>query len=218
MIDHFSASPSLQLRPRPQLPSEAAGLAGFYDTSDDHETLITRARDLQDNATPSGNAMAVTVLLKLAGYTNHARYLDIAHRSLAQMQSAMAQYPLGFGQWLQGLSYELSEPREIAIVGHPEAADTQGLLSVVRLGYRPFQVVALGSPHGQRPGRDDVQLAQARQLPSTADDPVVRSAVIPLLQDRGLVNGQAAAYVCRNLTCQAPVADPRALIKLLRNR
>jgi uncharacterized protein YyaL (SSP411 family) len=43
MIAHFSAS---------------AGT--FYDTSDDHEALITRPRDLQDNATPSGNAMAVT--------------------------------------------------------------------------------------------------------------------------------------------------------------
>jgi uncharacterized protein YyaL (SSP411 family) len=40
---------------------------GFYDTSDDHEALITRPRDLQDNATPSGNAMAVTALLKLGG-------------------------------------------------------------------------------------------------------------------------------------------------------
>jgi uncharacterized protein YyaL (SSP411 family) len=35
---------------------------GFYDTSDDHETLITRPRELQDNATPSGNAMAAAVL------------------------------------------------------------------------------------------------------------------------------------------------------------
>jgi uncharacterized protein YyaL (SSP411 family) len=39
---------------------------GFFDTSDDHEMLITRPRDLQDNATPSGNAMAVTVLLENA--------------------------------------------------------------------------------------------------------------------------------------------------------
>jgi len=73
---------------------------GFYDTSDDHETLITRPRDLQDNATPSGNAMAVTVLLKLAGFTNDMRYADVAHQALAQMQPMMAQHPLGFGQWL----------------------------------------------------------------------------------------------------------------------
>jgi uncharacterized protein YyaL (SSP411 family) len=57
----------------------------LYDTSDDHESLITRPRDLQDNATPSGNAMAVTALLKLAGFTNELRYIDIAHQALAQM-------------------------------------------------------------------------------------------------------------------------------------
>ncbi len=163
---------------------------GFYDTSDDHEALITRPRDLQDNATPSGNAMAATALLKLAGFTNHLRYVDIAHEALAQMQPMMAQSPLGFGQWLQALSYALSQPREIAVVGNPEAADTQTLLSVVRSGYQPFQVVALGEPSTHPPA-------------------------VPLLQDRGLVDGKAAVYLCRDFACQAPVTTPQALEQLL---
>jgi hypothetical protein len=50
----------------------------LYDTSDDHETLITRPRDLQDNATPSGNAMAVTALLTLTGLTNELGYRHFA--------------------------------------------------------------------------------------------------------------------------------------------
>ncbi|MEJ2737647.1 MAG: hypothetical protein P8189_29505 [Anaerolineae bacterium] len=108
---------------------------GFCDTSDDHESLITRPRDLQDNATQSGNAMAVTTLLKLAGFTNDLRTVDIAHQALA---------------------YALTQPREIAIVGDLVSADTQALLNIVRDGYRPFQVVALGSLHGQPLDRDDV--------------------------------------------------------------
>jgi uncharacterized protein YyaL (SSP411 family) len=55
---------------------------GFFDTSDDHEALITRPRDLQDNATPSGNAVAVTALLKLAGLSNENRYVDLIHKVL----------------------------------------------------------------------------------------------------------------------------------------
>ena len=159
---------------------------GFFDTSDDHETLITRPRDLQDNATPSGGAMATTVLLKLAGLTNELRYVDIAHEALAQMQPMMSQYPLGFGQWLQALAYALSKPREIAIVGDPDSADTRALLSVVRGGYRPFQVVALGAPQ-------------------------VQPSDVPLLRDRGLVEGRAAAYVCRDFTCQAPITEQEVL-------
>jgi uncharacterized protein YyaL (SSP411 family) len=170
----------------------------LYDTSDDHETLITRPRDLQDNATPSGNAMAVTTLLKLAGFTNDLRYVDLAHHTLAEMQPMLAQYPLGFGQWLQALAYAFSKPLEIAIVGDPEAADTQALLSVVRDEYRPFQVVALGSPDS-----------------GNAADRVTGIAAVPLLQDRGLVDGRAAAYVCRDFACQAPVMRPEALRHLL---
>jgi uncharacterized protein YyaL (SSP411 family) len=158
----------------------------LYDTSDDHETLITRPRDLQDNATPSGNAMAITALMKLAGLTNELRYVDIAEQALAQMQPMMARYPLGFGQWLQALAYALSKPREIAIVGDPESADTQALLRIARDGYRPFQVLAWGAPSA---------------LPSA----------VPLLQDRGLVDGRAAAYVCRDFACRAPITEPEGL-------
>ena len=165
----------------------SANLQGtLYDTSDDHETLITRPRDLQDNATPSANAIAVTALLKLAGFTNEVRYVDIAHEALAQMQGMMAQYPLGFGQWLQAPASGLSKPKEIAIVGDPDSADTQALLNVARNSYQPFQVVGLGAsgPEGAR---------------------------VPLLYDRGLVDGQSTAYVCRSFACQAPVTKPEGL-------
>ena len=54
---------------------------GFFDTRDNHEALITRPKDFQDNATPSGNAMAITVLLKLAALTGDARYREIGRAS-----------------------------------------------------------------------------------------------------------------------------------------
>ncbi len=77
-------------------------------------------------------------------------FISTSPKALAQMQTPsgegmMSQYPLGFGQWLQALFYALSQPREIAIVGDPDSADTQALLRITRDGYRPFQVVALES-------------------------------------------------------------------------
>ncbi len=102
----------------------------------------------------------------------------------------MSQYPLGLGRQRQALAYALSRPREIAFAGEPDAADTQALLQVVRGGYRPFQVVVLSTSHDE-------------------------AAQGPLSQDRGLVDGQATTYVCRDFTCQAPVTDPLALEQLL---
>jgi uncharacterized protein YyaL (SSP411 family) len=34
---------------------------------------------------------------------------------------------------------------------------------------------------------------------------------VPLLRDRPLVDGQAAAYVCRQFTCEAPVTTEETL-------
>ncbi|MDH7486401.1 MAG: thioredoxin domain-containing protein [Anaerolineae bacterium] len=169
MIEHFSATDG-----------------GFFDTSDDHETLILRPRELQDNAMPSGNSMAALVLLRLAGLAGEPRYVELAQRSLAAMQPMLARYPLGFGQWLTALDYALAHPREVAIVGHPQAADTQALLEVLRRGYRPHQIVALRAP-GAEP------------------------SAIPLLRDRRQIEGQATAYVCVDFTCRPPVTGPAAL-------
>ena len=115
---------------------------GFFDTSDDHEQLIHRPKDLQDNAVPSGNSMAASVLSRLSLLTGNGDYWQVAEQSTATMSKFMSQYPSGFGQWLNVASFMLSEPREIALVGSADAIAP--LLEVARDGYQPFQVVAAG--------------------------------------------------------------------------
>ncbi len=162
---------------------------GFYDTSDDHEQLVLRPKDLQDNATPSGNAMAATVLLKLALYTGEARYAETAAQAMRVVGPMLARYPTGFGQWLSALTFALGEAKEVALVGDPAQADTRALLDVVFGAYRPFKVVAL-----KRPGE---------------------ASPIPLLDGRELREGKATAAVCVNFACQLPVTEADALRKQL---
>ena len=68
---------------------------GFFDTAADAEQLVTRPKDLQDNALPSGNAMAVTVLLKLAALTGEGRYRDAAEGSLRLVRCLCRSVPVG---------------------------------------------------------------------------------------------------------------------------
>ncbi len=158
---------------------------GFFDTSDDHEALIARPKDLQDNAVPSGNAMAATVLLKLASFTGDDLYFKHGELMLGILQPALIQAPLGFAQWLNALDFALSNPREIAIAGDIRAGSTQFMIDVVRNGYRPNQVVAV--------------------------TPLERDSVIPLLANRPAINGEATAYVCVRFVCQRPTTDPAIL-------
>lgn len=78
---------------------------GFYDGSRDDQELIVRPRDLQDNAVPSGSAMATSALLRLGELTRCERYVSLAANALSPMQPSMARYPLAYGQWLQALCF-----------------------------------------------------------------------------------------------------------------
>jgi uncharacterized protein YyaL (SSP411 family) len=165
--------------------------AGFYDT-DGGEALITRPRDRQDGALPSGNSIAADVLLRLSAFTGEAEDERIAGDILAVTTSAMAQHPLALGHLLSVLSFYLSPPEEIAIVGDPASDDCRELLEVVYARYRPSKVVAVGLPP------DDGQ------------------AAVPLLTGRQMLAGRATAYVCQRFACQQPVATPRELAAQLR--
>ena len=117
---------------------------GFYDTSADHEALLHRPKQIQDNATPSANAMAARVLLLLNLYTGEGRYVDVAQAMIASLADVIGQYPSGFAHWLCNATLLLGEPQEIAIVGEAESEEVQALLAVVREQFRPNVVVAAG--------------------------------------------------------------------------
>lgn len=158
---------------------------GFFDTSADHEQLITRPKDLQDNAVPGGNGMAAGVLLRLAAYTADARYSSAAEQVLARVQASAARYPTAFAQTLQALDFYASAPAEVALVGPLQDAGMAELLAELSEPYRPHQVLALLQP--------------------------LAGSAIPLLHGRVQLGGQATAYVCRNFACQLPVTTRAAL-------
>ena len=116
---------------------------GFYDTSDDHETLIVRPRNLQDNVTPSGNAMMAKQLLQLAAYTGKTRYDQAARAILKLLTDAMAQYPQAFAESLNAADMLVAGIDEVAVVGHPDADDTQAILDTLRRPFRPNVITAL---------------------------------------------------------------------------
>ncbi len=163
-----------------------AAPVGFYDTADDHESLVVRPRNLQDNAVPSGNAVAAFLLLRLAALSARPDLADRARESLKEVQPLLARYPLAFGQWLIALDFALADPWEVAVVGDLEAADTRALLAVLS-GYRPHRVVAAGPP----------------------------GTPVPLLAGRPMLSGRATAYPCRGGVCREPITDPERLGLLL---
>ena len=158
---------------------------GFFDTGDDHERLVARPKDPQDNAVPSGGSMATHVLLRLAALTGDGGYRSAAEAAIRQMTAFGARYATGFANWLSAVDFSIAPVVEVAVVGDPAEEGTEALVAPLREGYRPNQVVAV------------------------APDPA--ASAIPLLHDRTRQEGRPTAYVCRNFACRLPVTDPAAL-------
>jgi hypothetical protein len=168
------------------------GRRAFYDTPADHEELVTRPRDVYDNATPSGNSVAVEVMLRLALLLDRNDYRERAGEVLEEMGGGMERIPSAFGRLLSALDFATSGTREIAIIGEPEAPDTKALIDTVYARYLPNKVVA---------GR--------------AEDDAESAGLIPLLAQRPARDNRATAYVCEGYACQAPTTDPEELARQL---
>jgi hypothetical protein len=160
---------------------------GWFDTADDQEALITRPKSPQDNALPSGGAMATVVLLKLAALTGEARYRGPAEVAAVEMAALAAAYPSGFAWWLVAADLAAHPIDEVAIVGLDDGT-TDSLVAAARDRFRPGVVVA-------------------RVLASGDQD----APVVPLLRDRPAIDDRPTAYVCRGFTCRAPTTDPAIL-------
>ncbi len=164
---------------------------GFFDTSDDHEALIARPRNMQDNATPAGSNLMAYNLIKLTAYVGKVVYEDAALGVLNQITAAMREYPSAFGTALSALNLLICRPIEVAIIGNQAESQTRELLNTVQKSYRPTVVMAL---------------AEADQG---------EEAIPTLLAHRTRRNGLPTVYVCQNFVCDAPVNTVEALEKLL---
>ncbi|MBT9538392.1 thioredoxin domain-containing protein [Thiobacillus sp.] len=118
---------------------------GFFFTSHDHETLITRPKPGYDNATPSGNGVAAFALQRLGHLLGEARYLDASARCLRLFQAQLSQQPIAFPTLLAVLDEALAPPRIILLRGPTAALGEWTATLTPQLGPRDLMLTL---PHG----------------------------------------------------------------------
>ena len=151
---------------------------GFFFTANNHEELLVRNKDFQDNATPSGNSVAADVLLKLAKITGEEKYERFAVTVLRLVSSQVRRFPNGFGRVLSTLEFHLSPVKEIVIFGEKGSE----LEREIWREFLPNKVVVLAETNEN-------------------------AKIIPLLENRKAIDGKSTAYVCEMRVCQKPVTN-----------
>ena len=165
---------------------------GFFDTALSHETPVARPRDLHDGATPSGNAVAADVLLRLGAMTGNEAWSERGSELLRAMARTMREHPLAAGRYLSATDFYLGPVKEVALTGELKSEQLQQLLDAVYDRFEPN--VVLGYVDAEHP-----ELTER----------------LPFLQERPARNGRATAYVCEHFACLPPVHEPEELLRQL---
>ncbi|MGG5260940.1 thioredoxin domain-containing protein [Phycicoccus avicenniae] len=157
-----------------------------HDTAHDAPPLYARPASRTDGAEPCGASALAGALLTSAALTGSARHRAAAEQALAACGSVAAAEPRFAGWTLAVAEAVLAGPLQVAVVG--DGPDAEALVEQVLASPSPGMVRVAGRPDA--PG-------------------------VPLLADRPLVGGAAAAYVCRGFVCDRPVTTPDDLREVL---
>jgi uncharacterized protein YyaL (SSP411 family) len=171
-----------------------ADLGGFFFTAADHEQLITRQKDLTDNAVPSGSALAATGLLRLGKLTGRGDLLAAAVGTLRAAASHMKQHAMATGQMLLALDFHLGPTPEVVITWDGSMDEAAEILAQLRRRYLPRKVVACRTNQADRQRSNALSGLFAGKQPQP---------------------GQMALFVCENFGCQKPILGKAAAITAL---
>ncbi len=159
---------------------------GFFFTATEHEQLLHRSKSFADDAVPSGNGVAASVLCKAGYLLGEIRYLDAAERTLSAAWPALQRYPQGHVSLITALEDFLRSSQIVIIRGEAP----QALLWSQQLArlYAPRRLVfAIPADAPDLPAA----LAVKRAGPATI------------------------AYVCTGMTCSAPISDLNEVARAL---
>jgi uncharacterized protein YyaL (SSP411 family) len=172
---------------------------GFFDTAKDlgkrQGRLSETRKAIQDSPTPAANAVAVSVLNRLAVLAERPDFREKAQSTLDLFASKAAEYGLFAATYGLALANHLRSPVEVVVIGEHADERTKNLLraayDVPRAGKRVLSL--------------EPSTLNSRQLPAGL------AATFP----HAPYQGQPLALVCIGTSCQPPVSDPEELPRAL---
>ena len=167
---------------------------GYFSTSGKDKSVLLRMKEDNDGAEPSSNSIAALNLLRLAQLREGKEYRERGEKTIQAFSGILGHAPTALPQMLVAFDYSLGKPRQIVIAGRKDEAGTKKLLSEVRVHYLPNATLILAD-QGEAQKYLGEKLEEIREMKE--------------------IDGKAAAYVCENFTCKAPVTNVTELRELL---
>jgi uncharacterized protein len=163
---------------------------GWFSTTGADPSVLVRMKEEYDGAEPSASGVGANNLLTLWHLTGDAQYRERADLVFAAFSERLTTLGRALPFMSAALSMAHARSEQIVVVGSPDARQTEALWRAANAPYRPFTTLVPVTP-GER------QAALAAEM--------------SWIGAMTMTDGQPAAYVCRDFTCEAPTTDPNDL-------
>ncbi len=170
---------------------------GFYFTPDDGENLLIRQKEINDNAIPSGNSVAMLNLLRLGRITANSNLEEKAAKIERAFSKKVERFPGAFTQLMAAVDFGIGPSYEVVIVGNSRAEDTKAMLEAIGRQFAPNKVVLFRPTEKESP--DIIRIAE-------------------FTKNQLSLGGKATAYVCLNYVCKLPTTDVNKMLELLNSK
>ena len=162
---------------------------GYFFAANDTPNLITRTKNANDNATPSGNGTLVGVFARMYYLTGDESYRIRAERIVKTFAGEVARnfFPLST---LLNSNELLNRGLQIVIIGDRANSDTTALLDALENHSLPDRILNV--------------IATAQHLPD--GHPAT---------GKDQINGKPTAYICEGPVCSLPMTTPEDLTTFL---
>ncbi|MGI9088435.1 MAG: thioredoxin domain-containing protein [Chthoniobacterales bacterium] len=167
---------------------------GYFSVTGNDPSILLRMKEDNDGAEPAASSIAALNLFRLAQIRGDETFRARAEKTVAAFSATLSRVPSAMPQMLVALDYRLGKPEQIVIAGALTDAATQDLLGEVHAHFRPRKILLLADG---------------------AENSAFLGPRLDSLGEMKPLEGKAAAYVCENFTCRAPVSAPAALRALL---
>ncbi len=183
-VSHIQFAEQLATRLLQLFEDQSEG--GFFASAEGDASLLLRIKEDYDGAEPSGNSMAILVLLRLAAYTGRKDFEQSAKKALSAFAHRMQAGSPGMPQMLVASLWAESAPTQIVLVG----SDVQALAQIVWKQFIPSRLVFALNNEGSI---------------------AYWTGLHPELNLMRPIDGKPTAFICKNFSCELPITSPAVL-------
>jgi len=159
---------------------------GLFLYSKDSEQLLLRPKDSYDGSTPSGNSVSTMNFLRLARLTGRFELEEFAKKQFESFGDMIKASPTSHTFFLMSYLFSSADTKDVVIVGELQKSDTKKMIEKINSSFLPHLIFHVTTGNGE-----------SKDLTN----------VVPFLADHKSINDSAAAYICKNFSCQEPITD-----------